>query len=755
MDQKPFEYECNGGKLQITACYENVIRVRWSPNGGFQKKDFHDDRYSTTFTDPNRKSCQVELKEREEEDGVLLATAQIRLHIDRKCGRITYCDAQDVPYLREKKRAVGATIELDGKTYYQLTQQFASPEKERLFGFGNIGDRLGIKGETVTIRQDNTEKRTPMFVSNMGYGILFDITSNGLLDWEEDNRSYSYTGKCTDSMDYYVFYGPQADAIIGGYRRITGRAVMLPEHAFGFIQSRNRYTSCQEVQQTVEQFRRKQIPLDTIVIDYRWWDDTWFNNFSVLGLDYEDMEHMLKCLHEQHVSVAISVWPTAIKKEQNPTYRKLTDSDEQILLAHGSDFGLPYDASKKAYRSTYWNLLNTSVFSKGIDSIWLDANEPEMGNWCEEIGEMTALGSSKPMGLIYPLLDNKAVYEGQRAVVGNKKRVNTLSRGAVAGTQRYGIQSWSGDIPPGFAQLSREVIGVLNYASAGLPYFSTDTGGYFGIDVCDPAVREMFLRWLQFSTFVSIMRVHGCASVREPWQFGEEYEAYITEYIRLRESLVPYTYSLAGRVTQEGYTIVRPLVFDYRTDDVAVNIQDQFMFGPAFLVAPVCEEGVRNRSVYLPKGAWINYWTGEIYRSGGEQIYVDAPLTQIPLFVRAGSIVPRAMGIQHAREAVDAMEIHVYPGADGTFVLYEDEGNGYAYEHGGFSEIVFSWCEEDQTLTIGKRKGSFYGMSETRTFTLHLLQAAEDGKLSGICRISVRYEGEEITIRDTYLVGEK
>jgi alpha-D-xyloside xylohydrolase len=297
--------------------------------------------------------------------------------------------------------------------------------------------------------------------------------------------------------------------------------------------------------------------------------------------------------------------------------------------------GYTYDASSAANRAFYWDIINDNIFSKGLDSMWIDANEPEGSGWVYG-NETIEFGSTLPISALYPLLTSKGVYEGQRAVPGNQKRVNTLTRGAVAGVQRYGTQAWSGDIQSTWASYRQEVSGVVNYHASGLPYFSTDTGGYFPLDISTPSNRELFLRWLQFSAFGSIMRTHGEGPDRVPWNFGEEYEGYITDTIRLRQRLMPYVYSLAGQVVHDHYTMVRPLAFDFPGDRNVLHIKDQYMFGPAFMVAPVTHEGQREREIYLPEGRWVDFWTGWTTVSGGESFTVSAPLTQIPLFVRAG-----------------------------------------------------------------------------------------------------------------------
>ena len=712
-------FNVDGSIMKVAVCAANTIYVRWAPG------DKLPDKGSMTFTVDYDKSFN-DFTVTEADNVLTVKTAQLTVIIDKATGKVTYRDAAGNLILAEGDRTAKAITLKDNTSSHEIAQSFVSDENEALYGFGNINSTMGIKGQTVRIEQANTSKRSPMFYSNMGYGILFDIVSNGQLEWQNGNTAYRYTGLAADSMDYYFFYGPDADTVISGYRTVTGKATMLPKNSFGYVQSRNRYGSQNQFLETLNTFREKKIPLDTLVIDYHWWaktpgtNDRPFNNITSWdAADWPDPAAMMDTLHQNHVTASISVWPTF--SDQTEAYRRL--NEKGFILPTGSGFGYTYDPTTKEAREMYWGMINDTVFSKGLDSIWLDADEPENSAWARNNNsDPTQWGDSKRIGAMYPLLTNQGVYEGQRSIEGNTKRVNTLTRGAVAGVQRYGGQSWSGDIPSTWEQLTAEVSGVVNYSAAGLPYFCTDTGGYFGFNSSDPDGREMYLRWLQFSTFNTIMRSHGAGNAREPWQFGTTYEGYITDLINLRERLVPYIYSLAGAVTQDDYTIVRPLIFDFRTDNNVKHIKDQFMFGSQLMICPVTSSGQRSRSVYLPAGVWTNFWTGESIVSKGETITASAPLKQIPLFVRGGSIIPMGPENQYVDESQDPTEIRVYAGADGAFTLYEDEGNNYNYESGKFSTIPFSYNDTTKTLTIGERKGLFDGMMENRTFKIVFVQ---------------------------------
>lgn len=726
--------------LKVDVVDADIIRVRYFPGGKLVEETLD------TFTVDYDKSFN-EYEVAETDSTLTITTAKMKALIDKTSGKITYYDAAGNLVLAEQNRS-SKVITLDnGKSTYEVAQEFASDANEALYGFGNINSTMGIKGQKVEIRQTNTEKRSPMFYSNMGYGILFDIVSNGNLEWLNGNATYKYTGRATEAMDYFFFLGPEADTVISGYRTVTGQATMLPKSAFGYVQSRNRYGSQKEFQGILDTFRQKHIPLDGLVIDYHWWQGD-FGDITNWETTWPDPVAMMEYLHDNHVTSSISVWPS---------FTKGTEAYDRMNAIGGimptvSGFGNFYDPSKKEARDLYWDMIEENIYSKGLDSIWLDACEPEYSNWASNNASEPVYfgGNSKPIGALYPLLTNQGVYEGQREMVGNQKRVNSLSRGAVAGIQRYGAQSWSGDIPSTWGSLAAEVSGLVNFSAAGLPYFGTDIGGYHGFNSSDPDGREMYFRWIQLGTFMTIMRSHGAGNAREPWQFGSTYESYITDYIYFRERLVPYLYSLAGAVTQEDYTIIRPLIFDFRTDNNVKHIKDQYMFGPALMVAPVTSSGQRSREVYLPAGSWTNFWTGETIISTGESFQVNAPLTQIPLFVRGGSILPLAPEVEWVDQINDQNEIRVYMGADATFNLYEDEGDNYNYEEGKFSNIPFTYDEETKTLTIGERTGSFEGMVEERTFQVVFVQPgygigmglSSDYQDTAV----VEYDGSEVSV---------
>jgi alpha-D-xyloside xylohydrolase len=729
-------------KLRVQICDDATVRARFSPDGAFSAKT------ANTFT-VGAPCSNGSVVTTETAADVTMETAKLTVHIDKTTGRIAYTTPQGQPILTEAARPAPTTVALNGSSAYRLAQAFQSPAGEYLYGFGNVNDAVGIRNRSITIQQQNTDKRTPMFISNEGYGLLFDITSNGQLTWQSGGQQYTYTANATDSFDYYFLYGPEPDEVISGYRTITGQATMLPKNAYGYTQSRNRFASWNELQATADEFRARGIPVDTMVVDYHWWAANLFNNITEWSSAWANPTANMTALHNKHITASISIWP--FFQAGSATHDMLSQVPG-FFLPNQATFQGPghvYDPSSQANRQTYWDTINGSVFSTGMDSIWLDAGEPEQSNWRSNTSsEPTSFGDSRLIGAAFPLFHTQALYEGQRTTPGNTKRVNTLSRGAVAGVQRFGAQSWSGDIQSTWASLEREIRGVLNYSAAGLTNFSTDTGGYFGIDTNSPSAREMFLRWLQVSTFNAIMRVHGRDAIKYPWSFGAEYEEYITDYIKLRERLIPYTYSLAGWTTQDDYTMVRPLVFDFRSDENVATIDDQFMFGPSLMIAPIYTEGARSREVYLPAGTWTNFWTGASLESTGGTYRVSAPLDEVPVFVRGGSIVPMGPANEWVDQSQDPTELRVYRGANGEFTLYEDEGTNYGYENGLFSEIPMSWNDQSQTLTIGARTGTFPGMMTNRTFDIVLVEPGYGAGIphSPAYRTSVAYNGTAVDV---------
>jgi alpha-D-xyloside xylohydrolase len=408
-----------------------------------------------------------------------------------------------------------------------------------------------------------------------------------------------------------------------------------------------------------------------------------------------------------------------------------------------------YDPFNDRARQVYWSLMSKHLFNLGVDAWWLDASEAELsGKWGEFRNFKTALGPGALVFNAYPLEHTRAVYEGERAE-SPAKRACILTRSAYAGQQRNGAITWSGDIRSNWDVFQRQIPAGLNFTASGIPYWNTDIGGFFGNNPDDPKYVELFTRWFQFGAFCPMFRVHGTGKPKEVWRFDDATQKRLTDFIHLRYHLLPYIYSISWMVTHDGYTMMRPLVMDFQNDAGARRVTDEFMFGTALLVNPVTQPGAVSRQVWLPEGTkWIDFWTGKSF-DGGAKIEAEAPIGRMPLFVKAGSIIPYGPEVQYANEKPDApLELRVYTGADGDFALYEDEGDGYRYEQGSYSVVPIHWNEEKRVLSIGKREGDFPGMARHRVFRI---VRVSEGKGVGISSTEkadreVNYDGAEIKI---------
>ncbi len=554
------------------------------------------------------------------------------------------------------------------------------------------------------------------------------------------NRMSLYS-EVADQIDYYFIHGDNLDQVISGYRTITGKAPMMPKWAMGFWQSREHYNSQDDILSTVKEFRKRQIPLDNIVQDWFYWkEDQWGS--QEFDMDrYPDPAGMIKTLHNDlHTQIMISVWPkfyVGIKNydllnEKGWLYKRNVEKEQKDWVGPGyvSTF---YDAYNSDARKLFWKLINEKLFSAGIDAWWLDCSEPDISSNLSRTETIlrqspTALGSGYRYLNAFSLMNAKGVYEGQQAT-NPDQRVYILTRSAFAGQQHYAATTWSGDLASRWYDLKAQISSGMNFTLSGIPYWSMDIGGFAVESRYEHPTeadldewRELNTQWYQFGAFVPIFRVHGQFPLREIYNMApEDHPAYqsMLKYNKLRYRLMPYIYSLTGMVTHQDYTIMRGLVMDFGYDKNVLNISDQFMFGPAFMVNPVTKYKSRSRAVYLPSGrGWYEFASGK-YFAGGQTVQADAPYTEIPLYIKAGSIIPCGPEIQYTTEKpADPIRLFVYTGSDGSFTVYEDENVNYNYEKGLFSTIPMSYNENNHTLTIGKQQGNFPGMLKSRTFEI-------------------------------------
>ena len=580
----------------------------------------------------------------------------------------------------------------------------------------------------------------------------------------------SLSSQVGDGIDYYFVYGPSMDKVIAGYRLLTGKATMLPNWAFGLWQSRQRYETAQQSLDVVKEFRDRKIPFDNIVQDWQYWRPDAWGSHEFDPTRFSDPDGWIKAIHAQHAHLMISVWGKFNPNTENAKKMAAKGYLYELNLKEGIKDWIRqpytfYDAFNPGARKLFWSQLNTNLFSKGIDAWWMDATEPDLLPSPPTLeGQQTHmnptyLGTGSRMLNGYALENSKGVYTGQRGTAPDQ-RVFILTRSGFAGQQRYSTVTWSGDITSTWTAMAKQIPAGLGASISGLPYWTMDTGGYtmqrkFSHEPMTAADteewRELNARWFELSTFTPILRVHGELRVREMWTLGDGSPAYNAElkFDRLRYALFPYIYSQAGWTTQQAYTMMRPLVMDFPHDQTARELDDEYMFGPALLVAPIIHYKQRSRPVYLPTAAaWYDYWTGQPAASGN--ISADAPYDRIPVFVRAGSIIPYEPVMQYVGEKPsDPTTLYVYSGADGHFTLYEDQGTTFDYERGAFSEIPIRWDDKTNTLTIGQRTGTYEGMLHHRTFEVVLVSKAHPAGLSltPAPLKSMNYTGAEIQVK--------
>ncbi len=543
-----------------------------------------------------------------------------------------------------------------------------------------------------------------------------------------------FRSPAADGVDYVVIAG-RGDDIVSAYRRLTGPAPMMPRWALGYIHCRERYKSQDELLANAAEFRARRLPMDVIVQDWQYWGRHGWNAMRFDEADYPDPAAMVRALHAQNTRLMLSVWSKIDPK--SGLGREFAAREFFIPGTQWVDFFNP------AAASFYWENFRDKLLPLGIDAWWLDATEPENDDL---LGRRTHAGPGETVRNIYPLAVNRTVYEGLRRDAPDRRPL-ILTRSAFAGQQRYSSVTWSGDIGNSWDTLRRQVAAGLGYVVTGLPWWTTDTGGFFrpgGGQYRDAGFHERFLRWLQYSTFTPLMRVHGYQSDTEPWRYGERVETESRRWLGLRYRLLPYIYSESARVSDKGSTLMRPLVMDFPADTRALDQTHQFMFGPSLLVAPVLSPGVDRWPVYLPEhdAGWFDFWTGE-HRAGGQTAEVPAPLERIPLHVRAGSILPLGEPLQHSGEAPGApLEIRVYPGADAAFTLHDDDGETFAYERGERASVRMRWDDAARTLHIDARRGAFPAMAVRRELTLVLVGAGPDSRPR-----TLTYDGGPVSAR--------
>ncbi|HZL11286.1 MAG TPA: TIM-barrel domain-containing protein [Prolixibacteraceae bacterium] len=752
------------GLMKVKVCLDNMIEVKYTTLPVFL------DKPSLVIINEWKTTPGFTVTETTSE--IVITTAKIKVVVNRQSNSVKYTDLSGNVILREtdsqSKTMTEATIA--GLECYNCSSRFNSPADESLYGMGcHPEDSLSInyKGRDQEMAIKYMTGAIPVMLSTKGYGLFWDnYSASNFYGAEAGNTQYKYVSESGNMVDYYFIYGPDFDQIISSFRKASGDAPMFPKWAFGLFQSQDRYKSQTEVLSVKDKYRNGKIPVDCIVQDWFYWEPNVIGSHVMWPERYPDPKAMVDELHAANIHAMISIWPVFSKGTK--TYDQMAHSGgmTDLLWDNAMTHILDgyYDAHSEQARELYWKQAKDSLVGRyGWDAWWVDQCEPDNGNDLDlRRKSHFAIGRGIDYMNTYALMHSTGLYTHWRNDIPNK-RAFFLIRQAFAGQQRNSATLWSSDISCTWNAYKNQVPQGINACASGIPYWTSDIGGYHlnwqAPDWTKPTNRELFTRWFQFGTFSPIFRIHGKG---ERALFSDNWDAPMKEillkYDNLRYRLLPYIYSLSAKVTNEGYTIMRSLAFDFRNDEGIKNIPDQYMFGPAIMVSPVtarmyslpnAKEVKKTRNVYLPKAAnWYDFWTGKLI-TGGQTIEAAAPIETLPLYIKAGSIVPMGPYLQYATEKVaDPIELRIYTGANADFVLYEDENDTYNYEQGKYATIAMNWNDAEKTLTIKDRKGEFPGMLKDRTFRVVLVNAKNGtGVEPAKQAVEIKYSGKEVKIK--------
>ena len=715
--------------------------------------------------------------------GNAVSSSELTVRKDAQ-GNLTFLTAKGKLLLREKSCDIS-----------KVRQSFVLDKDEAIYGLGTFQNgKMNRRGEHKRMEQSNLEDFQNVIQSIKGWGIYWE--NYAPTQFDDDASGMTLTSEAGNGIDYYFMYGGSADGVIAQMRHLTGDVPMFPLWTYGFWQSKERYKSASETESVVDQYRALQVPLDGIIQDWQYWGSNYlWNAMDFLSEEFQNGRQMIKNVHQKHAHFMISIW--ASFGPQTQQFRELDQKGLLLPIETWPQSGLShiwpprmdypsgvkvYDAFSPEARAIYWKHLKR-LFDYGTDAWWMDSTDPDFFNPKEsDYAHPVYGGTWRSLRNAFPLETVRGIYQAQRKEPSGK-RVFIMTRSSFAGQQHYGSNMWSGDVASSWDMLRKQVPAGLSFSLTGNPNFNTDIGGFFcgsyntrgaGSAPRNPQFQELYVRWMQYALFCPVFRSHGADAPREIWQFGQKgepvYDA-IEKAIRLRYRLLPYLYSTAWQVTANNGSYLRPLFSDFATDKRLWNMTDEFMFGKSILATPIVEAQYTQEQIikedamtgwdkkeaqaeatgsadftqprqarkYLPKGTqWYDFWTGKAYK-GGQDIAIQTVFDRVPMFVKAGSILPLGPEMQYVGEKPwDNLELRVYPGADGDFLLYEDEGDNYNYEKGVYSTISFHWDNRTHTLTIGDRQGHFPGMLQTRRFNIVL----PDGRQK-----SVTYNGAAQSVR--------
>ena len=716
--------------------------------------------------------------------GSTTSSSELTVKLDEKTGCITFLDAKGKVLLREKSH-----------TFTPLNQTFTLDKGEAIYGLGTIQNgKMNRRGEHKRMEQSNLEDFQNVIQSIKGWGLYWD--NYAPTQFDDDARGMSLTSEAGDVIDYYFMYGGSADGVIAQMRFLSGDVPMFPLWTYGFWQSKERYKTAAETESIVDKYRELQVPLDGIIQDWQYWGSNYlWNAMDFLAEDFANGKQLIKNVHQKHAHFMISIW--ASFGPQTQQFRELNEKGLLMPFETWPQSGIShiwpprmdypsgvkvYDAFSPEARAIYWKYLK-KLYDYGTDAWWMDSTDPDFFNPKESDYQHPVTGGTwRSLRNAFPLETVRGIYQAQRKD-DRGKRIFIMTRSSFAGQQHYGSNMWSGDVASSWEMLRNQIPAGLSFTLTGNPNFNTDIGGFFcgsyntkgsGSAPKNPQFQELYVRWMQYGLFCPVFRSHGADAPREIWQFGEPgtpvYQS-IKNLIDFRYRLIPYLYSTASQVTNNNFSYMRPLFSDFAADKKVWDMTDEFMFGRSILACPIVEAQYTQEKIvkedamtgwdrkevtgesaaqadwtetktatkYLPKGAnWYDFWTGKLYK-GGQNVVLTTRFDQVPMFVRAGSIVPLGPVMQYVGEKPwDNLEIRIYPGADAEFSLYEDEGDGYNYEQGYYSNIIFTWTDRTRTLHISARQGGFKGMILERKFTLVL----PDGTTK-----TIDYNGNQVTVK--------
>lgn len=743
--------QSRGMKIEINAITPEIIRVLKYPVG----------------TDPEieslvviKKAEDIDVKIFNEGNKKVLQTKYLKISLDTLSGVVEFRNGKNDLLLSE---CFTSFTPENKKEYYNVRTGFLIEPEEPIYGIGQVMDgKFNRRGSKHHLQNENMFTYSPYFMSpTKGYAVYSDNYS--IQDFIDNDQILEFS-QLGVSSDYYFIFGNTPDKIIAGIRELTGHAPMLPLWAYGFFQSKERYKTQQEVLEVLKRYRKLGVPIDVMIQDWRYWPeyegtDSLWNAQRFDKERYPDPQKWIDVIHKEHGRLMVVTWPGFGPK--TPQYQT-QDSLGHLLPFHTwppASGALPYDVFSDEARDIYWKYLDKGIFSYiGNDGWWLDSTEPDhIDVKPQDFEASTAKGEYKTVKNAYSLMHNRGIAEHQKNQNKNK-RVVILTRSGHIGQQRYGSNTWSGDVVSRWEVLKNQIPAALNYTIMGIPNWNSDIGGFFAWDWKDEngnmktGFPELYTRWAQFGAFTPMMRSHGTDLPREIWNFGEPGDKYfeaIADAIKLRYRLLPYNYSTSWDVSSNDGTFMRPLFMDYPDDPNVYDIGNEYLWGRNILVSPITDPETNNWKVYLPAGNdWWDFNSNNRLE-GGQSIDISVDIATIPLFVKAGSIIPIGPDVQYSDEkAWDNLDIIIYPGTDGTFTLYEDEFDNYNYEKGMYSTITFNWDDDQRIITIGEREGDFPGILKSRKFNFKIVENARAGEESNPTKNeTVKYNGKQKIIR--------